>query len=71
MRIRIYFNEEEEREAERAIHGIDYYCALFEFSNFLRREEKEIEANIKRTEVERIRKAFYEILNEYNISLED
>jgi len=65
MRIRIEFNDEEEKEAERAIHGTDYYCALFDFSNFLRREIKEKEELIY------ISDAFYDILNGYNISLEE
>ncbi len=70
MTITIEFSNEEEKEARHAIHGIDYWCALFDFSNFLRREEKEF-VGIRKGEVEKIKEQFYEILNDYNISLEE
>ena len=71
MKAILEFNlPEEQEDYDMAFCGHDYWCSLYDFSQYLRNKIKYEELDEKTTKIyDQIRSEFYEILKEKGIEL--
>ena len=70
MKAILEFNLPEERQEHKtAIKGIDYYCALIDFEQWLRLKNKH--GDKTKMDTKEVMDAFYEILDDINIRLDE
>ena len=69
--LKLEFTIPEERvEAEQAVHAGDYYCALWEIAQEIRRRQKEDQTAAEAKVWETVKEFFYDEINERGISLD-
>jgi hypothetical protein len=66
-RVLIFDIPDEQEEYDTHVHGIDYYCVLWDFDQWLRAKIKYEDQ--EQISVQEVRDKLYEFLNEKDVSL--